>query len=284
LLVHFVEEEWVRRLDFARTTIIDKSFIADQYKETEADLIYRVPLLDSEQMVYIYLLIEFQSTVDRFMVVRVGHYLHSFYLDYRDSNARVGLLPLIFPIVLYNGSDRWSAPTVLRELVEPAVDFGDYGVAVSYFPIIINQIPLAKLMAEENIVSTLFLAEAHYDVNLLVERLLTLYAADEHKAVSLLANWYRQMRVHKRVPPEDYGLLEQQYRSQEEIHSMIVEAILKQEEQIRGEGKAEGKAKQQRLTAQRMSAKGYPLPVIAELLGLNEDEVRILLTSTDQTR
>jgi hypothetical protein len=73
---------------------------------------------------------------------------------------------------------------------------------------------------------------------------------------------------------------EQQYRSQEEIHSMIVEAILKQEEQIRGEGKAE----QQRLTAQCMSAKGYPLPVIAELLGLNEDEVRILLTSTDQTQ
>ena len=277
LLVHFVEEPWVHLLDFERATIVNKSFIADQYKETEADLIYQFPVKGTDKFVYVYLLIEFQSTVDRFMVVRVGHYIHSFYLEYRDSTEKVKLLPQLFPIVLYNGRERWTAPTVLSELIEQAVDFGDFGVATRYFPVIINEIPLEKLLAEENIVSTLFIAEGHYDVNLIIERLLTLYEAGDHKAVSLLANWYRQMYLNKRVPAADYALLEQQYRSKEEIHSMIVEAIQKEEEQIRTEGKLEGKLEQQRLTAQRMIAANYDLSVIAYVLGLLEDEVQALL-------
>ena len=277
LLVHFVEEPWVHLLDFERATIVNKSFIADQYKETEADLIYQFPVKGTDKFVYVYLLIEFQSTVDRFMVVRVGHYIHSFYLEYRDSTEKVKLLPQLFPIVLYNGTDRWTAPTVLSELIEQAVDFGDFGVATRYFPVIINEIPLEKLLAEENIVSTLFIAEGHYDVNLIIERLLMLYEAGDHKAVSLLANWYRQMYLNKRVPATDYALLEQQYRSKEEMHSMIVEAIQKEEEQIRTEGKLEGKLEQQRLTAQRMIAANYELAVIAYVLGLREDEVQALL-------
>ena len=277
LLVHFVEEPWVHLLDFERATIVNKSFIADQYKETEADLIYQFPVKGTDKFVYVYLLIEFQSTVDRFMVVRVGHYIHSFYLEYRDNTEKVKLLPQLFPIVLYNGRERWTAPTVLSELIEQAVDFGDFGVATRYFPVIINEIPLEKLLAEENIVSTLFIAEGHYNVNLIIERLLTLYEAGDHKAVSLLANWYRQMYLNKRVPPADYALLEQQYRSKEEIDSMIVESILEEEEQLRTKSKIEGKIEQQRLTAQRMVAGNYALPVIAYVLGLREDEVQALL-------
>jgi predicted transposase/invertase (TIGR01784 family) len=296
LLVHFVEEPWVHLLDFERATIVNKSFIGDQYKENEADLIYQFPVKGTDKFVYVYLLIEFQSTVDRFMVVRVGHYIHSFYLEYRDNTEKVKLLPQLFPIVLYNGRERWTAPTVLSELIEQAVDFGDFGVATRYFPVIINEIPLEKLLAEENIVSTLFMAEGHYNVNLIIERLLTLYEAGDHKAVSLLANWYRQMYLNKRVSNTDYVLLEEQYRSKEEIHSMIVESILKEEEKLRNriiadlkkneeqllteikiEGKIEGKREQQRLTAQRMIAGNYALPVIADLLGLAEDEVQALL-------
>ena len=46
LVQSFVEEEWVVHLDFARAERVDKSFVSEHYKETEADLIYRVPLKD----------------------------------------------------------------------------------------------------------------------------------------------------------------------------------------------------------------------------------------------
>lgn len=44
LIETFVEEEWVQLLDFEHAETIDKSFISEHYKETEADLIYHVPL------------------------------------------------------------------------------------------------------------------------------------------------------------------------------------------------------------------------------------------------
>ena len=68
--------------------------------------------------------------------------------------------------------------------------------------------------------------------NELIRQLLTLYEQDDPKAVSALANWFQQMTVHKRIPVEDYRLLEQVYRSKEELQTMIVEAILKEEEEI----------------------------------------------------
>ena len=52
LLETFVPEAWVREADFEAAETLDKSYISDHFKETESDLLYNVPLRDSE--VYIY--------------------------------------------------------------------------------------------------------------------------------------------------------------------------------------------------------------------------------------
>ena len=49
------------------------------------------------------------------------------------------------------------------------------------------------------------------------------------------------MTIHKRIPAEDYELLKKEYRSKEELQAMIVEAILKEEDEIRKEGIGIGK-------------------------------------------
>ena len=75
-------------------------------------------------------------------------------------------------------------------------------------------------------------------------------------------------------------MLEREYRSKEELQTMIVEAILKEEEEIARKnkaegidiGKKEGKRERDRQHIQRMIAKGYTLPVIADLLGLSESD------------
>ena len=304
LVQTFVEEDWVERLDFARAERVDKSFVSEHYKETEADIIYRVPLqvapnsAEPDIAVYFYLLIEFQSTVDRFMAVRVGHYLLSFCLDYRVSAAGVKMLPQIFPIVLYNGSDRWTAPTVLRELVEQTLNLDDYGIAVRYFPIVVNAYSLERLLAEANAATTLFIAETHYNAPLLTERLLRLYDQGDTQAASLLANWLRQLRDNKRIAAEDYTLLEWEYRSREELKMLILESMRRADEETRRQaeaegmaegmaqgitqGMAQGMAQRNREIAQAMTAAGYPLSEIARLLGLSDDDVSTLLGAADQ--
>ncbi len=75
-----------------------------------------------------------------------------------------------------------------------------------------------------------------------IEQMLALYDSGDPQAASLLANWFKQMEVNKRIPPEDWNLLEKEYRSREELKSMIVEAILKCEEEFRLKAAAEAKA------------------------------------------
>lgn len=284
LIESFVEESWVVTLDFTRATLLDKSFVSAEYAHAEADLLWQVPLQGRTEAVYFYLLLEFQSTVPRLMALRVGQYLLNAKSDLQRLHNHATVLPQIFPLVLYNGKEKWTAPVKLSALEERVVDLGEYGIEVHYLPIIENSYPLERLLQEANLVSTLFMAEAYYDRERLIRQLLDLYEREDPAAVSALANWFRQMTLHKRIPPEDYALLKREYRSKEELQTMIVEAILKEEAQIRQEsaeagyksGEVAGKRERDRQHVQRMLAKGYPPAVIADLLGLSETEVQTL--------
>jgi len=308
LVQTFVEEEWVAQLDFTRAERVEKSFVSEHYKETEADIIYKVPLkavaaeADGEQVVYFYLLLEFQSTVDHFMALRVGHYLLSFWLDLRAADSGLRLLPQIFPIVLYNGSNRWTAPAALHELVEQTLDLDDYRVEVRYFPIVVNAYSLDQLLVEANAATTLFIAEAHYNAPLLIERLLWLYDQGDTQAASLLANWLRQLYNNRRIKAEDYAFLEQEYRSREGVENAIFESMRRADEETRRQAEAEGialgmaqgvaqgmaqgvtigRSARDREIAQAMAAADYPISEIARLLNLNADDVRSLLADAPQ--
>lgn len=255
LLETFVEEPWVKELDFSRAQLSEKSFVSADYEESEADLLWQVPLKDSDQSLFFYLLLEFQSTVPRLMALRVGQYLLSAKQELKQIQYNSTFLPQIFPLVLYNGKERWTAPCGLSELEEKVVDMGDCGIEVHYMPIIENSYPLERLLQDVNLVSTLFMAEAYYNRERLIRQLLELYETHDSAAVSALANWFQQMTVHKRIPPEDYESLKRAYRSREELQTMIVEAILKEEEQIRQESEAKGEARgiEQGILAQRQT-------------------------------
>lgn len=79
LLESFVHMEWIKEIDFTQTETIDKTYVNDNYKEYEADIIYRLRFKDSE--IYLYLLIEFQSTVDKFIAFRMLQYIVELYRE-----------------------------------------------------------------------------------------------------------------------------------------------------------------------------------------------------------
>ncbi|WP_462326137.1 Rpn family recombination-promoting nuclease/putative transposase [Desulfoplanes sp.] len=70
---------------------------------------------------YVYLLIEFQSTVDPWMAVRVMVYRGLLYQDLIKSKRvqRGENLPPVFPIVLYNGQNLWTAKQEIADLIAP---------------------------------------------------------------------------------------------------------------------------------------------------------------------
>ena len=259
LIETFVEEPWVKELDFSEAETLDKSFVADHYKATESDLTYRIKLQGRD--VYIYLLLEFQSSVDRFMAVRVAYYTLAFYMDYIANNTAIEKLPPFFPIVVYNGSDRWSAPERLSELVEAEPSLGDYGVQCRYFQIAENELEREQLLAISNLVSTLFLAESHYDVELLIEAFVRLFNQEEDKrAVSLLVNWFYQLVLHGRVAEQDYEALAQEYHTAQEVRTMLIEALAKEKEQSRQQGIEQGRVAMQITLEQLLKSRFEALP------------------------
>ena len=288
LLETFVNQEWVHSLDFDKCEPLDKSFISEHYKETESDLIYKVQFHDRE--VYIYILIEFQSTVDSFMALRVLNYITNFYMDFLVNNRGVNKLPAVFPIVLYNGEARWTAPVDLSELIEQTPPLGRFALDFEYFLIAENEYSQEALLKIRNIVSTLFLAESYYDLEVLEVELLNLFSSEADKdAVSLFLNWFRQLAFHGRIESDDYESLESICRTEEEVKTMLVTALEREREQIfqnglregeqKGkqegllEGEQKGRAEERIETAKAMLAKGMEMTLIAEITNLPEAQL-----------
>ncbi|WP_348522020.1 Rpn family recombination-promoting nuclease/putative transposase, partial [Chromohalobacter sp. 48-RD10] len=63
----------------------------------------------------------FQSSVDRTMPIRLMHYVACFYSELLKQKVITPYqgLPPVFPVVLYNGVDRWAAPLDVYRMIAP---------------------------------------------------------------------------------------------------------------------------------------------------------------------
>jgi len=119
LLRGFVPQRWVQSLDFTTLERLNASYVSDDLRHRHDDVVWRVRFQD--RWLYVYLLLEFQASVDRFMAVRILTYTGLLYQDLiRSQSLHEERLPPVLPIVLYNGETRWTAATELAELIEPA--------------------------------------------------------------------------------------------------------------------------------------------------------------------
>ncbi len=106
---------------------------------------------------------------------------------------------------------------------------GTFALDFEYFLIAENQYSQEALLKIRNIVSTLFLAESHYDLDVLEVELLNLFSTErDRQAVSLFLNWFRQLAFHGRLESDDYESLESIYRTEEEVQTMLVTALEKE--------------------------------------------------------
>ena len=118
LLRDFVAEPWLDDLDLDAMERLNAKFHAETGERREGDMIWRIPRRGGGDT-YLMLLLEFQSTPDRWMALRALVYVGLLWQHLvREKHLPPdGRLPPVLPVVVYNGDPRWAMPLALHELV-----------------------------------------------------------------------------------------------------------------------------------------------------------------------
>lgn len=120
LFKSLLDKEWNKYLVPENLTLVNKSYITADYEELESDIVYKANINNTE--VYFYILLEFQSTVDYRMPLRLLFYMceilreHAVNAKHKkyDKNIKI---PAVIPIVLYNGEEKWDVPKEFRKMI-----------------------------------------------------------------------------------------------------------------------------------------------------------------------
>ena len=96
---------------------VPASYVGDDYRQRHGDTVWRVQR--AGRWTYVLVLLEFQSSSDATMALRVLEYTAMLYRELlRRKLAEPGRLPPVLPIVLYNGESPWGAKRNIGELIE----------------------------------------------------------------------------------------------------------------------------------------------------------------------
>jgi predicted transposase/invertase (TIGR01784 family) len=94
--------------------LLGGSFVDEQLRQAETDLLYQVPLRDTtegageERSLFLYLLFEHQSTTDRWMPLRLLRYMGEIWQRHIGEQPAAAGLPPIIPMVLAQVAGGWK--------------------------------------------------------------------------------------------------------------------------------------------------------------------------------
>ena len=241
LLRGFISEKWVKELDFTTLEKVSSSFISDDLREREDDLIWRVRWRND--WLYVYILLEFQSTVDAFMAVRILTYLGLLYQDlikHQQLTAKDSLPPVL-PLVLYNGQPRWHAARNIRNLIRvvpPGLE--KYCPQLEYFLVDEGAFSDHELAPLRNLVAALFRLEQSRTITdiqqILIHLIEWLQTPEQAGLRRDFTVWLRRVILPRRWP----SVILPEIQELQEMHTMLAETVQQWYAQAEEQGRQQG--------------------------------------------
>ena len=242
LLKGFVKEPWVGQCDFTTLEKVSGSYVADDLRDREDDIIWKIRWGD--KWLYVYLLLEFQSSVDHFMAVRIAGYLALLYQDIIRTQklSSKDLLPPVLPLVLYNGQYRWRAPLELDQLIHPApAGLEKYRPQVCYLLLDEGRFAPDDLNNLTNLVAALFRLEnsrTEQEIqSVLVHLIEWLKAPGQTSLRRTFTVWFNRVLLPTKAPDAHFTEL----NDLNEVHTMLAERVKQWTQEWKQEGLQEGR-------------------------------------------
>lgn len=246
LMRGFLPPAWVERLDFSTLERVGNGFISDDLRERQSDVIWRLRWKgEGGDWFYLYLLLEFQSTSYPFMAARMLTYVSLLIEEIiRKEKLKPGArIPVVLPVVLYNGKRPWRAPLDLASLfVEVPESLRRHLPRLRYLVLDENRLDLARPGLSRNTIASLFrieTCEEPRELPRLTSELSTLLPRDEEPelrrtitiwVLSVLRRIFPGVIIPETVDLEDTPMLEETMRewSKKNRQEGIREVLLRQ--------------------------------------------------------
>ena len=194
LLRGFAARDWSGALDFTSLTPLPASYVSRDLQQRHGDLLWRIRF-GGERWLYLLLLLEFQSGVDRAMAVRMLTYSGLLYqrLVAEGVLRKRGALPPVLPLVIYNGRSPWTAPADVAALIAAGgAALSRYQPSQQYFLLDEGRVDGGAL-PPGNLVSALIALETNRDRSRLPALLDTLIgllrAQDDEELTDAFSAW-----------------------------------------------------------------------------------------------
>lgn len=278
LINDFTEEKWKNELTAENLTLVNKSFILADYEEVEADIVYQAEI--EGQKVIFYILLEFQSSIDHSMPIRLLMYMIEIWREMLKGIGKEEIkrkdfkLPAIVPIVTYNGKDRWNVPLTFKEKITKYELFGDRLLDFQYVLLDINRYDKEILLQKESISSAIFLLDQKVGYEEYMNRLVTIVKffsklTEEEKLE--LKNWLANT-LSEEIKDVALSILD---ADKEEVDKMTAN-ITRTIEEIKEEAIEKGRYERELEIAKKMLSSGMSIETIISITGLEREKIEQL--------
>jgi predicted transposase/invertase (TIGR01784 family) len=227
LLHGFAARDWSAELDLGSLTPLPASYVSHDLRQRHGDLVWRLRFRD-ERWLYVVLLLEFQSAVDRSMAVRMLTYTALLYqkLIAEGVLRERSVLPPVLPVVIYNGRRPWTVPVDVAELIASGrgASLAQYQPSQRYFLLDEGRVGGADLPSG-NLVSALIALETTRDrlraPELLDALIDLLHKQDDEELTAAFNEWVVQVLLPRRFRGSVSGPLPRL----EEVRTMLAETV-----------------------------------------------------------
>lgn len=277
-------------LDWLTLQRLEGSFVDENLRGSETDLLYEVEHVSAETSVWVYILLEHQSTTDRWMRFRLLKYCCRIWeMDLQATPAPNTLRPIV-PLVFYQGKRKWPHATEFANLFAESVR--DWPGVPHFSHELIDQSGVRVDEVQGNIkaqIMQLLMLAAYHPVEGWMERVAALWASLSSLPSSSGINYVRLFVFYILATQEEASA-----RSFQEVLRRytpgVGDDVMTYAQQLLAEGRAEGRVEgeeagkiiERAALIEGFLREGVDWSVIERVTGVNETQFQALKQQVEE--
>lgn len=290
-LEQYLPKNILSSTDLSTLQLQKESFIDSNLKQMISDVLYKVKIKECDS--YIYLLVEHQSTPDRFMAFRLLRYVCRI-MGHHIKNLKNDSLPVVVPLVFYHGRQFYPYGTDIFELFGASRELAKSVLLQPFHLIDVNNLS-DEVLTERVWSGVLTFIQKHIferDILRYYEEIVPLLK----KLMTEGADDYIISIIQYVMNAGSIGDVQQFVRLASTLSPTFGDEVMTLAERLRLEGLAEGKAegkvegraegREEAATeiAKKLLTNGVDLKLVAHFTGLSTEAINSLVISEVYTR